>query len=1172
MNFDLATTAIERGTTLIEASAGTGKTFTIAGIYLRLIVEEGFSVEDILVVTFTEAATAELRDRIRRILSTAATAFNCGKADTPYIQELVNRHPKRQVIVERLERAIRDFDQSAIFTIHGFCQRALKEHAFESGVLFDTELITDQAQIVEETIQDFWRKRFYTDNSLLLHFALRYKASPKDFIALTKSCLNQNPTKIISRPTQENSQKTAQQLIELFQKMKRIWCREKPAITQLFADKSWAKRPLNASGVTEEHLENIAACLESDSISADALGWIGALCMSKIAESTRAKRTPPVHEFFCLCEEMQEREKNYVSALELDCINFVEEELGRRKRQQNVQFFQDLLSNLRDALRSRRGDALALSLSQKYSAALIDEFQDTDPLQYEIFNRVFATRENFLFLIGDPKQAIYGFRGADIFTYLKAASAATRRYSLPTNFRSETPLVEAVNSLFQSGKDPFIFPGIQFESVQADGKADATPLTIGGKKEAPLQFWIWDDIYNSAIKNNAEKILPEKIAAEISILLATDAKIGDRKVRPSDIAVLVLENQQAQAVQGALRHYNIPSVLHTNESLFSTHEAEEIKRLLFAIAEPVNERLLRAALSTDLIGLKAQAIDALTNNEQEWQDYLLQFREYHEDWMERGFIQMFRRLLLDQNVRQRLLTFQDGERRLTNVLHLSEVLHQSVVERQLGPGGLLKWFDDQMGSEGETAEENQLRLESDENAVQLVTVHKSKGLEYPIVFCPFSWKPAKIRTADKNLAWYHDGDEVALDLGSNELSLHQESQLRENLAEKMRLLYVAVTRARNRCYVVWGQFNAAENSALAYLLHQPSAAVDDLWKATAERFVSLGADDFAADLQKLTRGSIPAGSPTIAINGLPHGEGIKYSATDKIEAPRVQSFTGEIEANWRVTSFSSLRSGALREVLDFDSLEGPGEALPAKIEVPLFPSNIRAGICIHSILQALDFTEDTSIETVVRGKLEQSGFGEEYDPVVCAMARNALKIELPGIGTLSTVPKKHRLDEMEFYFPLNEISPMQIDDLLRKHDVAGVQSNPPNQIGRLTFNPAKGFMKGYIDTVIRSGERFYIVDWKTNWLGNNPEEYSDAGMRHVLLAHYYHLQYHIYTLALHRYLQQRLPDYDYETHFGGVYYIFLRGLDPKRPHLGLFHDKPSTGLIDEFDRMLIPAR
>ncbi|MBA4149012.1 MAG: exodeoxyribonuclease V subunit beta [Verrucomicrobia bacterium] len=1173
MNFDLGNTPLERGTTLIEASAGTGKTFTIAGIYLRLIVEEQFTVENILVVTFTEAATAELRDRVRKVLTTAAADFSVGESETPYIQALIERNTgNRLQVLPRLERAIRDFDQSAIFTIHGFCQRALKEHAFESGILFDTELITDQAQLVQETIQDFWRKHFYTDSSPLVHFALRYKSSPGAFVSLTKSCLNHGTPKILTGAAYLDSAQAGHAVIELFQKMKRLWCLEKPVISQLFADLSWAKLPLNKSGVAQKHLEAITECLESDKVTAETLEWIGGLCSSALAKSTRAKKSAPAHEFFKLCEEMKQLERDYISGLEVDCIEFVQTELARRKRKQNVQFFQDLLSNLHNALQTRGGTRLANSLREKYKAALIDEFQDTDPLQYQIFSKVFATgEENFLFLIGDPKQAIYAFRGADIFTYLKAAAAAERRYSLPDNFRSESPLVHAVNTLFQSGKDPFIFPGIQFAPVTAQGKADEEPLTINGKKEAPLQLWIWDDPNIPATKTNAESLLPRIVAAEISRLLAADAKLGECKLRPSDFAVLVLENQQARLMQQALREFSIPSVLHTNESLFATHEAIETKRLLASIAEPSNERLLRAALATDMMALDAGQIDALAADEQGWQNRLEQFRDYHQLWVENGFIQMFRHFLLAEHVRQRLLSYQDGERRLTNLLHLSEVLHGASLERQLGPRGLLKWLNDQIGAEGEPAEENQLRLESDDNAVQLVTVHKSKGLEYPIVFCPFSWKPAKIHLSDKNLAWFHAEDELALDLGSAELAIHQDMQVRENLAEKMRLLYVAITRARNRCYVVWGKFRESENSALAYLLHQPITPEADLWKATAARFADIGEDDFTGDLASLaTRSQLSSEGETIRIGGLPADEGTPYTATEKIETPHVRTFTGWIEGNWRITSFSALKNGVFLEMPDFDAEESV-EKLPAVERVATFPTGIRSGLCIHQIFQALDFTDPSKVEGVVREKLKQHGFSEEHNEVVGGMVKNVLTAQLRGIGQLTAVPHRDRLDELEFYFPLNEISPAAIDNLFRKHDVVGLQSNPPPQIGRLTFIPVQGFMKGFVDTVIRSEGRFYIVDWKSNLLGSTPEDYSREAMRNALLNQYYHLQYHIYSLALHRYLQRRLPGYDYEKNFGGVYYIFLRGLDPGRPELGVFHDCPTESLISDFDQLLIPS-
>ena len=1168
MNFDIVTTELLRGSTLIEASAGTGKTEAIAGIFLRLVLERKVTVDKILVVTFTEAATAELRDRIRRLLAEARAVLLGSKAKTPYLAGLLQLHGRDAKALELLDAALRDFDRAAIFTIHGFCQRALRENAFESRMLFDTELVTDEQQLLREVLQDFWRKNFYEQDAILVNFALRNKSSPDDFLALVRKRLNYHHVRVATRPGIDR-ESAAEKLLETFAKAKRLWCVHKKDVAALIKAAGWAKGPHNKADVVDANLSALNDCFETSNVSPAALDCIDFFCSEKLKENT-AKRGPgtPQHQFFSICDELCEREADYICALELDCLHFVENELNRRKQRRNVQFFHDLLANLHRALTSR-GSWLAETLRKRYEAALIDEFQDTDPLQYDIFRRIFVGEENFLFLIGDPKQAIYGFRGADIFTYLKAYRETPRRFSLPKNYRSESRLVHAVNTLFQTADAPFVFPEIEFNPVAAAGVADQQPLTTSDGKDAPLQFWQWKESLGTATKGNAEKWLPQIIAAEISRLLRSGAKIGDESLKPKHFAVLVLENQQAQQMQSALSALQIPSVVQASESLFRTAEAEECERLLRAITQPANERLIRAALATDILGLTGAELQTLSNEEGAWQQWLEKFRGWLELWLSRGFIQMFRTFLLNENVRERLLKLPDGERRLTNVLHLSEAIQSASVENKLGVQGVLDWLADQMRADGDPAEENQLRLERDEEAVQLVTVHKSKGLQYPIVFCPFSWKPARSKRQKDQYAWYHEEGEMALDLGSPELDSHRGIELQEMLAERVRLLYVAATRAKNRCYIVWSNFNEAETSAPAYLLHQPENANGDRVATTIERFAGLDDKEFRSDLSRLVAASKDEhGRETILVEELPDPDETPYQSQEAVEEPGVENFSAYIEYNWKLVSFSGLVQEHWAELGDFDAFADPAKNTTEASGIFAFEHTTKAGRCVHKIFELIEFdsTAPDHIEEVVRTNLQTHGFSEEHHATLCETVRHTLARPLDSFS-LKEISRANRLSELEFSFPLREIAPATLQRVFERHGIPIAEF--PTQVGKLTFNPLKGLLRGVIDLVVRHDGKFYIVDWKSNWLGNRLEDYSPERIRADMLKHNYLLQYHLYVIALHNYLKLRLPDYDYARDFGGVFYIFIRATDPAHPDFGLFRDCPSAALIDELDSALI---
>ena len=697
--FHWAETQLQEGTTLIEASAGTGKTYTIAGLFLRLILEKSLSVREILVVTYTVAATEELRHRIRQTLANALRAFTARTSKDPFLSALLTKHTGHEEdLTARLRLALDGFDEAPIYTIHGFCQRVLKDRAFETGSLFDTELVADQMPLLRQAVEDYWRGHFYRAGKLPVIFALKNGLSPDSLLPLVRDSLSHPFLKLLSPVEGQDAASLAANLERVFNSLRGVWRRQKEDIRSHFGSGAkWANKPYNDDDEMAEAFHQIEACLSAPEFPPSALDALETFRNSVIekAVSKRAKLPSPKHRFFELCDELVQAVEHYIIGVKLEVLGYVQRELPRRKNELKIQFFDDLLTRLHDALIASGGAALATVLRRQYQAALIDEFQDTDPLQYEIFRRVFTGPESHLFLIGDPKQAIYGFRGADIFTYLNASQHASHRYTLQENWRSESGLVRSVNTVFGASAQPFVFPGIQFKPVEAKGEADKKPLKVDGQKQPAFQLWFWRRTAAEINKGAADKQLPSLVATEIVRLLNGDATLGDRNLLPEDIAVLVPENRHAQLVQDALGQRNIPSVLYTSASLFESREVLETQRVLAAVADPTHESQLMAALATDLMGYTGSRIEAMTRQEVEWQQVLERFRDYLDLWIRRGFIQMFRSFMQREQVRARLLAFPDGERRLTNLLHLSEVLHRASVEHRLGIAGLLKWIGEQ---------------------------------------------------------------------------------------------------------------------------------------------------------------------------------------------------------------------------------------------------------------------------------------------------------------------------------------------------------------------------------------------------------------------------------------------------------------------------------------------
>jgi len=1199
------------GINLIEASAGTGKTYNIEGLFIRLVLEMQLQVEQILVLTFTKAATEELKERIRTKLVRAKDAFAGKTSDDPLITSLVDQYPDPAAARLRLHETLIDFDKAAIFTIHGFCQRVLHENAFETRNLFDTELITNQTHLIQEVVDDFWRKTFYQAPLEFVSFATQKVKGPEYFYRLLDSV--KTPAVKIVPDSGEPALDALQPFRASLRTLKKAWPASRETVIEALKDPGLnavmygnLKSAANHPAMTPRDLKTLALAESMDHLAdPQSIGFplfenFEKFSAAKLSKATKKKHTPPEHDFFNLCddvlgqaEKLKTEMERLLVFLKADLFAFAASELPKRKKEKNVQYFDDLLITLQKALKTEHGNLLGDAIRQHYKAALVDEFQDTDSIQYDILTRLFAHPDSLLFMIGDPKQAIYSFRGADIFSYMNAARSAEAKFTLTENWRSQPDLIRAVNTLFSCSQAPFVFDEIPFENGKPAGSA-AGSAEISA---APLTLWYLEaagfspdgKLINKAV---AVQRIAAAVGGEISRLIT-----GSTPVEPAEIAVLVRTNDQAQLMKEILSTRNIPSVIYSTGNIFDSREAREVEQILAAIADPGGIAHLKAALATDIMGVQAQDLISDELESHGWENRLARIREYHQLWVRYGFFRMFRLLLVKEGVRQRLLQLPDGERRLTNVLHLAEILHRQSLQKESGMTGLLKWLAEQRDPGTLRLEEHQLQLESDEKAVKIVTIHKSKGLEYPVVFCPFGWEGSQVRGSEITFHDIDDNRRLTLDLGAETNSRHVALAQNEILSENLRLLYVALTRAKTRCYLVWGRISTGETSALAYLLHgggdlSPVFPDEDLIRQVKEKFMAKTDSEFVDDLKQLAARS----QNSIRIEPLP----MPPNPADAIKLPGdpeislfCRKFGGNIDQAWKISSYSSLISAGVPDVDQPDrdvELTTPAIGWPLTSEADRtdpghdadsifsFPKGTRAGTFFHDILEHHDYEPENAddLARLVTAKLQQYGFDQKWRPTVCRALTNVLGIplrsDLPQLK-LSAVQMRNRLNEMEFYFPLNPISASGLSRIFKQHGRDMMMTGFPGQLEKLDFAPLRGFMKGYIDLVFQHQGRFYLVDWKSNYLGANPESYDQASLLQTMQAEFYILQYHLYTLALHRYLQLRKPGYRYMDDFGGIFYIFIRGLDPIRgPQYGVFFDLPRFALVAALDKALIPEK
>lgn len=1178
--FDIIHTGLS-GHTIIEASAGTGKTYTISRLFIRFLLEYEYKPSSILIVTFTDAATQELRERIHSLLRETIDAFTSGVSTDPFLVAFINRlDPKKSL--EILQNALHSFDTIAIHTIHGFCQRILFEYTFESGMTFGATIITDQTDLLREVTNDFWRRNFYHESDLFISYAIENGLSPqklRDLIStIGKNALN---LRIIPEITEFNTTNEEAIFLDHYKQITDSWENNRGEIIQLLNSGNLRGIKYSAK-IISEMIQSFDAMCKSPVKSTSLFPKFVNFTQTCITGNTKKNCQVPLHPFFSQCETFLQISENLQKLFERKSVaikhrfcNLAIQELTGKKKIKGLLYFDDLLLNVYNALKSDNAPLLIESLRKSYKVALIDEFQDTDPIQYEIFSSIFA-KPAPMFLIGDPKQSIYSFRGADIFTYLKAFSKVDHRYTLSKNYRSDPGFLSALNTVFHCNKNPFIYDQIMFTDAIAGKDENSEKLYVNGVLQPNLNFLFIDQNAPEFKGSDKTSAISKYIASKIYHLLTENTCINSKKLSPSDIAVLVRTNNEAAAIQNALREHTIPSLIDSGGSVFETLEAIELEMLLRALLEPNRTDRIKAVLSSSLFGYNCIEIDNLTHDQRTFETLIHRFILYHDLWHEHGFAFMFRSFLSREKIRQRILSFHSGERKLTNILHLAELLH---IQEQYTSGmiGLHSWLVEKLtDSSTHVPDEEILRLESDRHAVQIVTIHKSKGLEYPVVFCPFLWHNSEISPARKNDPYlFHDPNNQnhpTMPIGPDEIETYRGLAEKEILAENMRLLYVALTRAKSACYTVWGKLNSSESSALSYLLHGQD--ITDPFVSSIKARISTLPDDAIIN----TLSSLSNLNPNIGLEtSVNFEQGLFTEQNADPESLSFTQFQSEIPEQWRISSFTSLtKKAAAGEMPDYDSelyetVQLPIDETSEEKNIFTFPSGSVAGTFLHEILEKTDFEkyDKSSHNQFICERLHYYGFEEHWSGVIGDLLHTIFNTPLDQSNKLklADINRQHCLKEVEFYFPLNEINPSKISTVLTNSSQTDLFSSEYCGDG-LNFSPTHGFIKGFIDLVFFWKDKFYLLDWKSNNLGSSHDAYRESNLTEEMKKSHYNLQYLLYTVALNRYLSLRYPGYKYNKHFGGVFYLFLRGMQTDSK-TGIYYDLPRAEAIMELDKILI---
>ncbi|WP_296247269.1 exodeoxyribonuclease V subunit beta, partial [uncultured Stenotrophomonas sp.] len=1117
------------GLRLIEASAGTGKTFTLATLFTRLVVEQGLRMGQILAVTFTDAATQELRKRIRERLELAARVVDSTPDDkdspeTTLTRDILQRHLQQGAesaaqLGRRLRIAAEETDLASIFTIHGFCTRVLGEYALESGHTFAApELLANTRELHAELAADLWRLHAGQGEHLeaLLGLWKSPDALARDLPALAAELpLYPQPPQTLIEDTRPFRDAAAQRLAAgiaehgdtYLQQLrgaleggilnkssyKSDWI--EPLFQQLL---QWSRHP-DPTAELDERLERLTL----DALTAKTN-------KAKAGSTPQSPLQPLIADYLQALAQVTQWQRQQSIVLLHQLRNEVRQRLAQLKQLRRQQTYDDLIDNVANALHGPHGAHLAERLRAQYRFALVDEFQDTDPRQWDIFRRVFAADDGdaALFLIGDPKQAIYGFRGGDVHTYLQAKALAEAAPALDRNFRSRPGVLRAIQALYDNaGAEAFLDERIQFEPVLPGSKRSDDDYLLDGKPAPALTLQlIAGDADGKPLKADASRdAATAACVADIHKVLSAAreerALVDGKPVQPGDIAVLVRSHKEASRVQQALAALGIPAVTAGKQSLFASAEAHELRLLLLALLQPADEGRLRAALATVLLGEGAAAIAAMEHEGEQQRLHQERLLQWRERWQRGGMLALLSDLCAEQA--ERLLLLIDGERRLTNYLQLAEAL-QEASNRSIGLHGLLDWLQTQIAHADEGDEAQLLRLESDARRVQIITLHKSKGLEYPLVYLPFVGIATNAPDSS-NHRTVHDGEQRVLhwkiDKEDPDWKAVGQQVNADEEAETARLLYVGLTRAEHALWISGGALTGLATSRLGPMLQGLPEHAD----------IQVIEDD---------SGPVPTRLPPEREQALPPVREVRRSVPHDWW---VYSFTqlAHAEGGHDTAAAATEDSGGAADEpaqVDVDA-ESPTEATVALAEVfdPRFAGS-RFGNVLHAALENVDFgvwrdwqpglaAPDGQAEIIEKAMRADGYVDEEIADGVALLTEligQTLTVTLPEGGALHSLEEGERRAEIEFHFAMQ---PTTVPALLRVLHAHGVVR------GRNGFGlrrQLEGLMTGKIDlTYVRDG-RWYVLDYKSNRLPDYAPAQLDAAMRHSE----YDLQALIYTVAL----------------------------------------------------------
>lgn len=1213
------------GKLLIEASAGTGKTYTITSLVIRLLLNHllpnpetdetlhsehsaltTYTIDQLLIVTFTKSATEELRERIQkrihivRLFLDPSNVQSAQETDDHFLHELkIALADNLNTAYRALLQAERMIHHANIFTIHGFCTRLLKQFSLETKHMLDITLNENVDSITEQFAQQLWRKNIYSYTGLTQTLWKNVLGSTPDNIS---QAINKwkSRSSFIFEPAQNNLATLIKQVEVLETEFTHGWSKDtaqliEARLLELKKGRSYTKRniPNWVSKITEfVHTHQGKKSLST-------LDSLDKLSYQRIQEhlETPLELAPSITRLLDIIDELltlypaiNHARHPYLHQQYQDFLQTIKEE----KRELT---FASLLKHAAESI-NPEDQQLIKEITTSLPIAIIDEFQDTDPQQFHIFDSLFGSSvtqnpTSTLYMIGDPKQAIYAFRGGDIYTYLKAKSRANEQFTLRHNWRSTPEMVEAINHVFSQTELPFLHNDIPYPKVLA-GNNTSEQLIINGKAQPAITWLTHNKSYDKASDYAVE--LAHATANHITEYLAhgqlTKPKHKNSPIKENQIAILVQNKNEAQLIKYALNQHNLPYTYYSEKQhVYQTEQAQQLLFLLQAINSPKNSTYVKTLMACGLVNLPLAEIQAVDNDANLLNSWQVLLSSCAQQLQNHSIFSALHYFYQQQNTLAQLQSQTDGKQKVANLLQLTELLHEALTKEK-NIARIQQFLQQQRHTNTENEDLRQ-RIGSTDSRINIYTLHKCKGLEFDIVYIPFISSPSGFREDKNTLYFYHNIDnQLILDLKADDDA--KTKTRNEDLAESIRLCYVGITRSKYACYIGLMPSEQLQYTALSHLLNIDATNYDETVAQLCEHphIDALSIEKIIEDTDEAT-GEIT--SQTERMNRTDHNSLLKTE---------VLHFSRKLDTHWRISSYTQLSQKSHdSHTAYYHNMDALDDAVTTENSVPdevpaftdslsifNFPRGAQAGLFWHEWLENID-VEHKELTAHAKNQLpslcQRYGIDTRWEETLMLWLDNVLNTPLTkqdsltesvanGL-TLKTIKNAARINEMEFLFSVSDLRDKDINKVLQQSSLSA--KIPADSHQQLNFVQFKGFLKGFIDLIFEHDGQFYIADYKSNYLGNSQADYGYDALEQNVLSHRYDVQLLLYVFALHRYLKSKLPNYDYDMHIGGAYYFYLRGMNGESLYIepldnesettnGVFFHKPEREVIEQFEQLI----